>query len=99
MNSSLVGMLREAAEHDEIEGVYGALFGIQGLLDEALIDLEREDPTTIQNLSRTPAAALGSCRYRLGMEDCERALEILIDALQTSPASPPPSVGALADDE
>ena len=29
MNSSLVGILREAAEHDEIEGVYGALFGIQ----------------------------------------------------------------------
>jgi 6-phosphofructokinase 1 len=77
MNSSLVGILREAAEHDEIEGVYGALFGIQGLLDEALIDLEREDPTTIQELSHTPAAALGSCRYRLGTEDCERALEIL----------------------
>ena len=77
MNSSLVGILREAAEHDEIEGVYGTLFGIQGLLDEALIDLEREDPATIQRLSHTPAAALGSCRYRLGIEDCERALEIL----------------------
>jgi 6-phosphofructokinase len=77
MNSSLVGILREAAGHDEIEGVYGALFGIQGLLDEALIDLERENPATIQGLSHTPAAALGSCRYRLGIEDCERALEIL----------------------
>lgn len=77
MNSSLVGILREAAEHDEIKGVYGALFGIQGLLDEALIDLEREDPATIQRLSHTPAAALGSCRYKLGVEDGERALEIL----------------------
>ena len=77
MNSSLVGILREAAEHDEIEGVYGVLFGIQGLLDEALIDLEREDPVTMQGLSHTPAAALGSCRYRLGAEDGERALEIL----------------------
>jgi 6-phosphofructokinase len=77
MNSSLVGILREAAEHDEIEGVYGALFGIQGLLDEALIDLEREDPATIQGLSHVPAAALGSCRYRLGPEDCEHALEVL----------------------
>lgn len=77
MNSSLVGILREAAEHDEIEGVYGALFGIQGLLDEALIDLEREDPASIQRLSHTPAAALGSCRYRLGAEDGERAVEVL----------------------
>ena len=77
MNSSLVGILREAAEHDEIEGVYGALSGIQGLLDEALIDLEREDPATIQGLSHVPAAALGSCRYRLGPEDCEHALEVL----------------------
>jgi 6-phosphofructokinase len=77
MNSSLVGILREAAEHDDIEGVYGALFGIQGLLDEALIDLEREDPATIQGLSHVPAAALGSCRYRLGPEDCEHALEVL----------------------
>jgi 6-phosphofructokinase len=77
MNSSLVGILREAAEHDEIEGVYGALFGIQGLLDEALIDLEREAPATIKRLSHTPAAALGSCRYKLRAEDCERALEIL----------------------
>ncbi len=77
MNSSLVGILREAAEHDEIEGIYGALFGIQGLLDEALVDLERETPATVQGLSHTPAAALGSCRYKLRPEDGERALEIL----------------------
>jgi 6-phosphofructokinase 1 len=77
MNSSLVGILHEAAEHNEIEGVYGALFGIQGLLDEALIDLGREDPATIQGLSHTPAAALGSCRYKLRTKDCERALEVL----------------------
>lgn len=77
MNSSLVGILREAAEHGEIEGVYGTLFGVQGLLDEALVDLGREDPAIIQRLSHTPAAALGSCRYRLGVEDSERTLEVL----------------------
>ena len=42
INQSLVGAVLEARKHREITGFYGALHGIQGILDENLIDLKKE---------------------------------------------------------
>ncbi|MFQ6057324.1 MAG: 6-phosphofructokinase [Anaerolineae bacterium] len=76
INASLVGAVQEALRHEEIEEVYGALHGIEGVLKEELVDLGRESPETIEGLRRTPSAALGSCRYRVTTEDYERILEV-----------------------
>ena len=77
MNASLIGVVQEALHHTEIEAVYGALHGIEGLLNEELVDLSSEDPSTLELVRHTPAAALGSGRYRLQPGDVERALEVL----------------------
>src|SRR5271155_2253459 len=65
INSSLAGVVQEAGRHGCIAHVYGGRNGILGILNEDLIDLGREQPETIEALKHTPAAALGTCRYKI----------------------------------
>lgn len=76
INCSLVGVLQEADKHAEIENVYGMVHGIEGLLQENLIDLTGERAEAIQGLLHVPASALGSCRHKVTPPDCERILEV-----------------------
>ena len=67
INATLAGVIQKAAEYEEIDRVYGACYGIQGVLGENLVDLTEKVDTSekIDILRRTPAAALGSCRFKL----------------------------------
>jgi ATP-dependent phosphofructokinase / diphosphate-dependent phosphofructokinase len=65
INSSLAGVIQEAGRHECIEEIYGGANGILGILNEDLIDINDEKTTTIKGLRYTPAAALGTCRYKL----------------------------------
>lgn len=73
-NASLAGVITEALNQaDAIEEIYGGLYGIQGVLQEELIDLAAESQQNIRGLRFTPGAALGSCRYPLKkVSDLER---------------------------
>ena len=78
VNASVAGLVTEALNHGCIEEVYGALNGVQGLLNEELVDLAAESQQAIRGLRYTPGAALGSCRAKLKKpQDVERALEVL----------------------
>ena len=76
INSSLLGVIDEALRRREINGIYGALYGIEGVLREEIIDLKGQDEDLLRGLRRTPGAALGSCRRRLNEKDCRRVLEV-----------------------
>lgn len=92
INSTLAGIIKRALEDKEIDVVYGARYGIQGVLSEQLINLDErlselaanegvEIDALIKRLSTTPAAALGSCRYKMknpgdDTAEYERLLEI-----------------------
>jgi ATP-dependent phosphofructokinase / diphosphate-dependent phosphofructokinase len=65
INASLAGVVQEAGRHDCIEEIYGGANGILGILNEDLIDINDEKAKTIQGLKYTPAAALGTCRYKI----------------------------------
>ncbi len=65
INASVAGVIQEAGRHACIEEIYGGLNGIYGILQEDLIDLNEEKARTIEGLKYTPAAALGTCRYKL----------------------------------
>jgi 6-phosphofructokinase 1 len=65
INSSLAGVIQEAGHHDCIEEIYGGANGILGILNEELIDINDEKAKTIEGLRSTPAAALGTCRYKI----------------------------------
>lgn len=66
INSSLAGVYRTAKDRGA-KKVYGMLFGVQGLLQERYLDLSDYIQTELdaELLKRTPAAFLGSCRYKL----------------------------------
>ena len=66
INASVAGVIQEAGRHpDRVEEIYGGLNGILGVLNEDLIDLQEEKRQTIECLKHTPAAALGTCRYKI----------------------------------
>src|SRR5882724_5827095 len=65
INASVAGVIQEAGKYECIEEIYGGLNGIRGMLNEELIDINEEKARTIEGLKYTPAAALGTCRYKL----------------------------------
>ena len=65
INASIAGVIQEAGRNECIEEIYGGLHGIWGILREDLIDLNDEKAKAIEGLKHTPAAALGTCRYKL----------------------------------
>jgi 6-phosphofructokinase 1 len=77
INSSLVGIVEQAMRAEHVTAVYGALRGIQGVLQDRLIDLARESSQTLSRLRHTPGAALGTVRYRLTPQDHDRVVEVL----------------------
>ena len=77
INASLVGAVEAALADGRIDGIYGMLHGVQGLLKEDLIDLRRQPAEVWAQLLNTPSAALGTCRYKLNEGDPERVIGIL----------------------
>lgn len=77
INASLVGAVEAALAERHIDGIYGMLNGIEGLLKKDVIDLRQQSPGLWSQLLNTPSAALGSCRYKLKAGDDEHILEIL----------------------
>ncbi len=84
INASVAGVIQEAGRHEGIEEIYGGLNGIWGILREDFIDLNDEKAKSIEGLKYTPAAALGTCRYKLDFKkrseqaakDMERLFEV-----------------------
>jgi 6-phosphofructokinase 1 len=76
INASLVGVVEAALADKRVDGIYGMLHGIEGLLKEDIIDLRQQPDSLWPQLRHTPSAALGSCRYKLQDSDLERVIEI-----------------------
>jgi 6-phosphofructokinase 1 len=77
INQSLVGAILQAKQSKDIGGIYGALHGMKGILEEDFIDLRKESPKTLQLVAGTPASALGSARKKPTDEECGVVFEIL----------------------
>jgi 6-phosphofructokinase len=76
INSSLVGAIHQALEQDVIGDIYGAQYGITGVLHEKFIDLRRVPEEVLTGLRQTPSAALGTVRHKLTEADCDRLLAV-----------------------
>ena len=76
INESLVGVVIEARKHEQITGVYGAEHGIQGIVEENLVDLSELPASELELVASTPASALLSTRMKPAAEVCARILEV-----------------------
>ena len=81
INTSLYGAIKEAQKHPEISHIYGSLNGIDGLLNDNIIDLGAEEEETIELFKQTPGAVLGTTRHKLPKdlhhEEYSRIIETL----------------------
>lgn len=78
INNSLVGIIDEAKRHPCIKNIYGMRFGIEGFMEEKMIDLRKESEETLKALRKTPGSALGSSRHKLKEHDLEPILKLFI---------------------
>lgn len=67
INATVVGVITEALTSGQVDGIWGAVNGIKGVLEERFVDLREKIQGTgdLDLLCQTPAAALGSCRFKL----------------------------------
>lgn len=83
INATACGLLQAAQANPNIGTVYAGLNGILGALNENLIDTSLESPEAIEGLKHTPAAAFGSCRYKLKcLEENRTQYERLIEVFK-----------------
>lgn len=67
INATLAGVIYGSKLSHNIDTLYGAYNGIEGMLNEQFCNLTERfsENLDIQILTQTPAAALGSCRFKL----------------------------------
>lgn len=80
INASLSGAVQRAmAATPEIGTVYGALHGLEGLLQRQIVSLSDQmtSASDFELLMHTPAMALGSCRFKLPKDPNETYRQVL----------------------
>ena len=78
INASLAGAVAEYLKQENCGTIYGAVNGIKGILREEFIDLNSIfcNEKNLKLLMQTPSSYLGSCRYRLNLDDEEEFAKI-----------------------
>lgn len=85
INATITGVIDAGLASSRVEHVYGALNGIKGVLNENFVILDDicKKTETRDLLAMTPAAALGSCRWKLkNPEEDKREFEEIIRILR-----------------
>lgn len=77
INQSLVGVVLEARRFCEVTRVYGARYGVRGVVNEDFIDLTQETSHNLELVASTPAAALGSTRDKPDLAYCQEMFNVL----------------------
>ena len=66
INASLYWVIKEGIAHgNQIGAVYGMIHGIEGFMAGRVMELSALEEEELELLKLTPAAYLGSCRYKL----------------------------------
>ena len=80
INSSLAGVFKAASEYDCIENIYGSINGIEGMINDELLNMKAmlTSEHEIELLRKTPSTILGSCRYKLPARDRDENVYIKI---------------------
>jgi ATP-dependent phosphofructokinase / diphosphate-dependent phosphofructokinase len=82
INSSLRGIIETCRMFpDKLGKVYGGWHGIEGVLNEELLDLSIQSKEEVSLLRNTPAAgSIGTCRYKLKdthQKDLQRIMDVI----------------------
>lgn len=76
INSSLQGVIEKARESRNVEKIFAARFGVEGIFSDDLIDLTDLAESEVKKLAYTPSTAIGSCRRKVGANDYEALMSV-----------------------
>ena len=76
INASWVGVVEGLMLENNVEAIWGAINGIDGIMTENFIDLRAQTTETLKNISFTPASQLRSTRKKPTAEDNARMLDV-----------------------
>jgi 6-phosphofructokinase 1 len=77
INQSLVGAVLAASERDPTLRIYGARFGVRGIVNEDFLDLSNETADSLEAVAATPGSALGSTRDKPDLKYCQEIFRAL----------------------
>jgi len=77
INQSLVGVVLESRKFQQITHVYGAEFGVRGIINEEFLDLTQETTNNLEKVGNTPGAAMFSTRDKPDEAYCREIFKVL----------------------
>ncbi|HOK39487.1 MAG TPA: 6-phosphofructokinase [bacterium] len=77
INQSLVGVVLEARKFPQITKVYGAEYGVNGIINENFLDLTQETTHNLEQVAMTPSSALLSTRDKPDKKYCLEIFNVL----------------------
>ncbi len=77
INQSLVGITLEARKFPQVSRVFGALYGVNGIINEQFIDLTQETTHNLEQVAETPSSALLSTRDKPDEAYCREIFRVL----------------------
>ncbi len=77
INESMVGAVIESRKFPMVERVYGAHYGVRGIVDEDFLDLTQETVHNLELVAETPCSALGSTRDKPDLKYCQEIFKVL----------------------
>ena len=77
INQSLVGVVVEARKFPQVSRIYGAVNGVQGIVNEEFMDLTQETTHNLERVASTPASGILSTRDKPDEEYCQRIFKVL----------------------
>ena len=76
INQSLVGVVMEARKFPQITKVYGAMNGVEGIINEDFIDLTQETTHNLEKVAITPSSGLLTTRDKPDEAYCKKIMEV-----------------------
>ena len=77
INQTLAGIVLEARKYTQVSRVYGALRGVEGIVNEDFLDLTQETTHNLEQVALTPSSALLSTRIKPDSKYCRNIFKVL----------------------
>jgi 6-phosphofructokinase 1 len=77
INQSLVGVVLESRKFSQVTRVYGAVHGVDGIVDENFLDLTQETTHHLERVASTASSALLSTRTKPDEAFCARMFSVM----------------------
>ncbi|RRD94942.1 6-phosphofructokinase [Clostridiales bacterium COT073_COT-073] len=77
INQSLVGAVLESRKFPQVTRVYGAVHGVEGIVNEQFWDLTKETTNNLEKVAITPSSALLSTRVKPDEAMCKEMFHVM----------------------